>query len=394
MSEGGAPTPREWVEPAAFPWPAAHGLKDGEDLRACFCVVDVAVARTRQDQPYLRLGLTDRHGAVEGRVWNDALAVAAVLRPGQYIGVQARVEYFNGNLQLCLDQVQPVDVQLEDLELFLPRSRRSDAEMGAELDAFIGAVEDAGLRELLLRILGPGSDVGQAFRLAPAAKHNHHAFLGGLLEHTLSVAGVCRALAEHYGDIVDRDLLLTAALLHDVGKVREIGARAGFPYTDEGKLLGHILLGLQMVHDAAAEVLHLEPARRLLLEHLVASHQGRYEWQSPREPLTLEALLLHYADDLDAKLQQVRELMEHAPGGWTRYDRSLRRDFLQHLPRSAAALAPEPRTTDDIGPGDELAERGAAGAPELPRTTGATYPEGAPSKLCADTLDLFGGDPP
>lgn len=394
MSRPGAPTPREWVEPAAFPWPPAHGLKDGDSLRACFCVVDVAVARTRQDQAYLRLGLTDRHGAVEGRVWNDALAVAAVLRPGQYIGVQARVEYFNGSLQLCLDQVQPVDVQLEDLELFLPRSRRGDAEMGAELDSFIGAIEDAGLRELLLRILGPGSEVGHAFRLAPAAKHNHHAFLGGLLEHTLSVTGVCRALADHYGDVIDRDLLLTAALLHDVGKVREIGARAGFPYTDEGKLLGHILLGLQMVHDAAADVPGLEPGRRLLLEHLIASHQGRYEWQSPREPLTLEALLLHYADDLDAKLQQVRELMEHAPGGWTRYDRSFRRDFLQHLPRAAAEAGAGPERRIAVAIESEYRTVDAGDTGEATDLESAAGPAAPTPKLCEDTLDLFGGDPP
>lgn len=444
MSRPGTPTPREWVGPAPFPWPAAHGLPDGAGLRACFCVVDVAVARTRQDQPYLRVGLTDRHGAVEGRVWNDALAIAATLRPGLYIGVQARVEYFNGTLQLCLDELQPLRVQLEDLELFLPRSRRSDADMAAELDGFIGSVADPAFRALLLRVLGAESEVGRAFRLAPAAKHNHHAFLGGLLEHTLSVAGACSALAAHYGAGIDRDLLLTAALLHDVGKVREIGARAGFPYTDEGKLLGHILLGLQMVHDAAADVPGLDPVRLLLLQHLIAAHQGRYEWQSPREPMVLEALLLHYADDLDAKLQQVRELMGRSGGGWTSYDRSLRRDFLQHLPypltaaaaggeEAAAALGDPEQMAAGPGPLDDAAAPAAPGrqapaepglpgpevadlpAPEEPDLPGPDFdppvPEEddlsrpAPSReawfrgtvgprLADDTLDLFGEERP
>lgn len=341
MSETAPLSPREWVGAAPFPWPAARSLREGDVLRACYCVVDHTLARTRQDQPYLKLNLTDRHGTVEARVWNGALEAGAALRPGMYVGIEARVEFFNGALQLCVDALAPVQVQLEELELFLPRSRRTDVEMAHELEAWIATVHDEGLRDLLELMLGEESEVGIAFRLAPAAKHNHHAYLGGLLEHTLSVTGVCARLADHYGDTIDRDLLLAAALLHDVGKTREIGARAGFPYTDEGKLLGHILLGIQMVHDAAASVPHLAPARLLLLEHLIAAHQGRYEWQSPREPSILEGLLLHYADDLDAKFQQVSELLARAPGPWTGFDRSFRRDFLQHLPPPAPAGALE-----------------------------------------------------
>src|SRR5690606_20284674 len=182
----------------------------------------------------------------------------------------------------------------DELDLFLPRSPRAADVMERELEALIASVRDRGLRALLHRMLDGDSETGRAFRRAPAAKRNHHAYLGGLLEHTLSVATACDLLARHYGPEIDRDLLIPGALLPDVGKVREIVAGTGFPFSDEGRLLGHILLGLQMVEAAAAAVPELPAERRLLLLHLVASHQGRYEWQSPRRPKILEGLILHY----------------------------------------------------------------------------------------------------
>src|SRR5690606_9538374 len=182
----------------------------------------------------------------------------------------------------------------EELDLFLPRSPRPPEEMERELAALIASVRDPGLGTLLRRMLDRRSEIGRAFRHAPAAKRNHHAYLGGLLEHTLSVATACDLLARHYGPSIDRDLLVAGALLHDVGKVREIVAGTGFTFSDEGRLLGHILLGLGMVEAEAVAVPELPAERRLLLLHLIASHQGRYEWQSPRRPKILEGLILHY----------------------------------------------------------------------------------------------------
>jgi len=352
MSERAPPAPRDWVGDRQYPWPATRSLPDGAAVRACFCLVDFQLARTRSDQPFLRLTLTDRHGTVDGRVWENAEAAAAGLRAGSYVGVEGRIEYFNGQPQVYVEQLEELRIQLEDLPLFLPRSARPQDEMEAELQALIASVQEPGLRSLLDACLGPDSETGPGFRLAPAAKYNHHAYLGGLLEHTLSVAAVCAHLAEHYGPEVDRDLLVSAALLHDIGKVREIGARVGFPYTDEGKLLGHILLGLELVSGAARRLGAPEGGPLLLLQHLIAAHQGRYEWQSPREPATLEALILHYADDLDAKLQQVRELMNHAAGPWTAYDRSFRREFLRHVhpPETSAATSSDPAPPAETGP--------------------------------------------
>ena len=362
-------TPREWVGEHLFPWPPTLGLADGEEVVACFALLAVTAGRTRDGTAFLKLQLTDCYGAVEARVWHDVERWLRTLQPGEYVGVRGRIEPYQEERLLRIEQIVPVRVELDDLVLFLPRSARPAQLMEAELDAFIDAVREPPLQQLLLRLLDGRSETGRLFRLAPAAKQHHHAYLGGLLEHTLSVTRVCELLAGHYQPI-DRDLLLAGALMHDIGKIREIGTRSGFPYTDEGKLLGHILIGLQLIADAAADVAGLSAERLLLVQHLVASHQGRFEWQSPREPRTLEALLLHYADDLDAKVNQASALLAAVDHGWTAYDRTFGRDFLRHRPadeRPVPLSAPVPRV---IGG---------------PVTVARARP--APRRL--DTLDLF-----
>lgn len=340
------PTPREWVGDQPWPWPAVATLGAGAPIVACYSLASVQLLRTRQDKPYVRLQLTDAHGSVEGRIWDDAERFTEWLDAGLFVGVRGRVEIFNNERQLKVEDVARVEVAGPDLAFFLPRSQRDPAIMERELRALVASVRDAGFRSLLRRLLGPDTDTGKAFRTAPAAKHNHHAYVGGLLEHTLSVAHVADGLARHYGEGLDRDLLITGALLHDLGKIREIDASPGFPYTDSGKLLGHILLGLELVEDAA-RVVPVPAERLLLLRHLIASHQGRYEWQSPREPRVMEALLLHYADDLDAKVNQVERMLSRVSGGWTPWERGFGRDFLRHRVAEPADASPEPVESED-----------------------------------------------
>ncbi len=323
--------PREWVGTGEFPWPAAETLQPGVPLVACYCVLSAHQDVTRQGKPYYKLQLSDRYGAVEARVWDPVVDVMEQVRPGGFVGVRGSMEIFNGARQLKVGEILPIEVGPEDLELFMPRSPRDADAMDQELAALIASVGDEGLRLLLARLLDPATDTGRRFRRAPAAKHNHHAYVGGLLEHTLSMARACALMAEHYWPAVDRDLLVAGALLHDLGKIREIGTQVGFPYTDEGKLLGHIVIGLQLVADAAREVPELGEERLLLLQHLIASHQGRYEWQSPREPRILEAIILHYCDDLDAKMNQAMALTATVEQGWTAHDRSLGREMMRHI---------------------------------------------------------------
>src|SRR5690606_24220970 len=166
--------------------------------------------------------------------------------------------------------------------------------LDAALDELIDSVTDASLRHLLLELVGRETETGRAFRRAPAAQRNHHAYIGGLLEHTVSITRLADDLARHYGPIVDRDLLITGAILHDIGKIEEIAVTGGFPYTDAGKLLGHILLGLEIVRDAARRIEDLDDRRLPPVLPLLASHPAKHEWQSPRIPHTLEALILHF----------------------------------------------------------------------------------------------------
>nr|NIP60182.1 HD domain-containing protein [Gemmatimonadota bacterium]NIU80124.1 HD domain-containing protein [Gammaproteobacteria bacterium]NIP83621.1 HD domain-containing protein [Gemmatimonadota bacterium]NIQ59928.1 HD domain-containing protein [Gemmatimonadota bacterium]NIW38130.1 HD domain-containing protein [Gemmatimonadota bacterium] len=290
---------RDWLRGSEVPWPPASDLDDGARIVACYSVVRSAVATTKRDKPYLRLELSDLHGTIQGRVWEDAERYGAVAEPGSYVGVRGRVEVFQGQRQVNVEHLERVRVDPDDLGLFMPRCPRDAVEMDAELMDLVASVRDRPLRALLRSLLNPKTETGVWFRKAPAAKKNHHAYVGGLLEHTLSVTKLCHAMAAHYGPVIDRDLLITGALLHDIGKIHEIATEAGFPYTTSGKLLGHILLGLELVHDAGRR-LKVPNDRLRLVEHLIAAHQGRYEWQSPREPQTLEALVLHYADDTDA----------------------------------------------------------------------------------------------
>jgi len=372
--------PREWVSGEAFPWPAIAGLDEGDAIVGCYCVVASQSALTKHSKPYLKLQLADRHGSVEARVWEDAARLEAYVDPGAFVGVRGRVEIFNGGRQIRVESLAPLRVEIDELDLFMARSPRDAAVMARELDEFVWSVEERPLRALLLALLGPDTGTGRAFRRAPAAKLNHHAYVGGLLEHTLSVTGICERVAGHYGAEIDRDLLITGALLHDFGKIREIGLSAGFPYTDRGKLLGHIVVGLEEVAAAGRTIEGLEPRRLDLVLHLIASHQGRYEWQSPREPRTLEAILLHHADDMDAKMQMALELTRSVEdSGWSDYSRNLGGEILRHRPPAAA----------DAGGGGGLGGGGGGGGAA---GAGASSGAGARAIPAPETSDLSAGE--
>lgn len=325
------------------PWPLIAELADGDEVLGCFVVRESRKLQTKTNQPYLRLVLGDRSGTIEAVIWEDVDRWAEICAPREVVGIRGRVSVYQDRPQLRITTVEPVLATPSDLEYLFPASKRDRDLMERELDAHIGSVTDRPLRVLLRRCLGRDTTVGRAFREYPAATRNHHAYVGGLLEHTLSVTGSCQRLLEHYreqGVHLDRDLLITGALLHDIGKTLEL---EGFPspaYTTAGRLLGHIAIGIELVGREGAQIDGLTEERLLLVQHLIASHQGKPEWDS-RLPQILEALVLHYADDLDAKMNQAgASLAGLEPGTWSEYDRSLGRSiYLPGRPGGGASGA-------------------------------------------------------
>jgi 3'-5' exoribonuclease len=324
------PSIAEWLGGDPYPWPGVDKPAEGARYAGCYCVESKQLLHTKGDKPYLRLQLVDSSGTIEGRVWDDAERIDARISAGSHVGIRGRIQSYRNQRQLKIEEIGPIHVEHSELDLFLPATNLDLDTLETALDQLVASVEERPLRQLLELLTGADTDTGSTFRRAPAAKRNHHAYVGGLLEHTVSIARVADALAKHYGALIDRDLLLTGAILHDIGKIQEIAITGGFPYTDPGKLLGHILLGIEIVRDAARSIEGLSKERLLLVLHLIASHQGKYEWQSPRVPHTLEALILHFADDLDAKVNQAAALVASVEEGWTPYDSNFAREFFRH----------------------------------------------------------------
>ncbi|HBI14927.1 MAG TPA: metal-dependent phosphohydrolase [Desulfobulbaceae bacterium] len=323
-------------------------LKEGQQINDLFLVSKKNLAETKSGNPYLALTLMDRTGEIEARAWDNAARLDALTEVGRIVAVEGQVKAFRDQLQLNITGLQGVNEKAVDLAHFMPASRRDPGEMRAELAFLISSVSDPGLRQLLAGIFR--GQLLEEFCQAPAAKMMHHACLGGLLEHTLSVAGLALIISEHYPRL-DRDLLLAGSLLHDLGKVREFSyASVPFDYTDQGRLIGHLVLGAEMARREAEKVPELTPERLDRLLHLILSHHGRYEFGSPCLPMTSEAILLHHLDDIDAKMELIDRLSEQVEGEgyrWSDYQRSLERFLFLKGRNSAPRQQTEPETEQE-----------------------------------------------
>ncbi|MFQ5839566.1 MAG: 3'-5' exoribonuclease YhaM family protein [Candidatus Methylomirabilales bacterium] len=279
-------------------------------------------------EPFLTLTLGDRTGELAGVMWEGAGPIGERLQEGDIVKVQGVVGSYQGNLQLVIQRLrvaEPPEVKIED---FLPTTTGDVAAMMAAIEATAESFTEPALKHLVQGVL-TDLEIRKRFMTAPAAVGIHHAYLGGLAEHTLSVLRLCQLMADHYGPVVQRDLLLTSAILHDVGKLFELRYDRVFEYTDEGRLLGHITEGVLFLEKRiAADPDFPEPLRQQLL-HNVLSHHGEYEWGSPKRPKTLEALILHSVENLDGKvnlfLRLMREHVDPSRPEWTSYDRGLGR---------------------------------------------------------------------
>ena len=281
---------------------------EGQIVTDFFAVAQKQFSRKRDGAAYLSLRLADRTGQCEARMWDNFEACAESFEAGDIVKVQVEVSGWNGRPQLAIKRLRKAAAEEYSLADFQPHTSLSIDELWIKLNGFVDSFADPFLQQLIRSFLDD-PEIASLLRSAPAAKYLHHAWIGGLLEHIVSLLGLCERVLPHYPE-VHRDLVMSGAILHDIGKLEELRWSLSFDYTLEGQLLGHITLGIAMIEKRADTIPGFQPRLKLLLEHVVLSHHGKHEFGSPKLPMTPEAILFHYLDDLDAKMFTVRTELE------------------------------------------------------------------------------------
>lgn len=274
---------------------------ENQSITGFFAVAAKQTRAKKDGSQYFALTLGDSTGQIEARMWDTT--EAGEFSAGEVVKLRGQVCRYQEKLQINVDRIRRAAAGEFDLGDFVPKTDRDVNGLWAELNSYVEGFTDPYLRALLRSFLDD-SEIATALREAPAAKSMHHAWIGGLLEHIVSLLGICDLAAKHYD--VNRDLLLTGAVLHDIGKLRELRWGTSFDYTLEGQLLGHITIGVGMIDRKMDAIPDFPLNLRVLVQHLVLSHHGKYEFGSPKLPMIPEAVLLHYLDDMDAKMQTMR----------------------------------------------------------------------------------------
>ncbi len=303
-------------------------IKEEDDINGCYLVKQKRMGTTRTGKPYINLVLADRTGALEGKVWDRADQLSSLFQDGEIIEIQGRAGSYRSQIQITVSKLNAAPEGM-DPALFLESTPGDISEMMKSLREILSEVNNVHLKALNDRFLADGSFIS-LFKKAPAAKKFHHDYLGGLLEHTLSVCQMAALIAGHYSQL-DKCLLLTAAFLHDIGKIREFEYKLKIDYSDEGRLIGHLVIGAAMVNEKLTELKKFPRELALRLSHMILSHHGEYEFGSPKRPKFLEAFVLHQIDDLDAKMIGLGKFIEKdsQDGAWTDFNRLFGRFFLK-----------------------------------------------------------------
>jgi 3'-5' exoribonuclease len=318
-------------------------IGSNDEVDSLFLLAAASLHQARNG-PFWRLELKDASGTLEAKIWHPQSLEYTGLAPGQLVEAQGRSSMFRDQTQVAIDRLRPLSPEETaacDLALFLPASTRPAQEMLEELEALCRReLTHAAWEKLVLSVLRH-ADIRPRLLTAPAAKNIHHAYVGGLLEHTLSVAGLALRIADHYPEL-DRQVLLAAAICHDLGKIWELSGGLANDYSDAGRLLGHTLLGLERL-EPLVQKSGLEPELARHFKHLILSHHGEHQYGASQLPQTAEAFALHHADNIDAKLAQCRQLFcgfTEDDSGWSPYQATLGR-FMHQPARTPRNAAPE-----------------------------------------------------
>lgn len=295
--------------------------KEGDRVFDIYLCKHKQSAVTKNGKPYDNVTLQDKTGTLDAKIWDPNSAGIDDFDSLNYIEVYGEVNSFQGALQVNVKRVRLCQEGEYDSKDYLPVSSKNIDEMYAEVKKIIAGIENTYLKKLLEMLFVEDKDFVKAFCQSSAAKTVHHGFVGGLLEHTLSVTKLCDYYCKSY-PMLKRDLLLSAALCHDIGKTRELSLFPENDYTDDGQLLGHIVIGTEMVGDIIKKIPGFPKGLGGELKHCILAHHGEYEYGSPKKPAIMEAVALNFADNTDAKMQTFTEIMQNTTEqGWLGYNR-------------------------------------------------------------------------
>jgi 3'-5' exoribonuclease len=302
-------------------------IRAGDRVDDIFVLSEKILSQKKDGNNFLNITLSDKTGTIKGVVWDNVDQIAAGITSGDFAHVNGSVSEYRGTLQVVIKIMEPFPSDRIDPSDFLPQTSRDIEGMFKRLVKRMDSITTDYLKALIDAFFKDKEFVNK-FKTAPAAKKMHHAYIGGLLEHTLSMTSLAEKIAGHYSGI-DRDLLLSGAILHDIGKIDEFEYQFKIDYSDKGRLLNHIVIGLKMVDEKLSGIKHFPEDQVLLLKHLIVSHHGTREFGSPEPPKTIEAVLLNYIDEIDSKVNAIRDFIasEDPDETWTSYHRLLERHF-------------------------------------------------------------------
>lgn len=330
-------------------------IKEGARVEGAFLVTRKNLAQSRAGKPYIAMRLMDKTGDLEARVWDSAERLSKGFKLDDVVSLKGSAVEYQGKVQINVSSIERVEDSEYDLRDYLISSKRDPQEMMKEVDAIVDSMEDAYIKALLQGIFSD-DDLRRAYMTAPAAKMMHHPYLGGLLEHVVSLLTLGDFAASHYKETVNRDLLLAGLMLHDIGKVTELSYERSFNYTTEGKLIGHIVMGVELIERRARLIEGFPDELLLHLKHIILSHHGILEYGSPKRPKTVEALLISHLDDMDAKMNAIGMLVEgYSDEGsegdegddWTDYQRIFERYIYRRPYRSGVEPTERSNATED-----------------------------------------------
>lgn len=304
-------------------------MRDKDQVDGSFLVKEKNVGVGKNGRPFMTLLLGDSTGHIDGRLWDNVDSLSREFETGDVVKIKGQVQLFQNRRQLIVHRLERVDPATVNFEDYVPKASRASEDLMAELLNVVRTMKNPSLQRLVLDTL-EDPEIRPLLLKAPAAKSIHHAWLGGLLEHIVSIVRIMEFMAKHY-PFLNRDLLIFGGIFHDIGKVWELSWEQGIGYTDRGRLIGHMEMACELIDRKSSRILGFDNELRDVCKHIVLSHHGKLEYGSPKRPKFLEALIVAMVDDLDSKMSTVKTLIENERGGtdhWSRYSELFDRYFL------------------------------------------------------------------